>query len=1350
MDHRARALFLDHALCTADPVTGLMEVQYRYSHKRQSGRVYATNSIQQASKAIRSYCSYGMLDDLDICRSFPTMLLHACEMLGWNTPNLRAYTMDKGGMIIGDIMKEFGLTYETVKRSFLVSLHCGSYRGVCTEWQAVPQLDTFAAEIQSIAEEMYELPQYKSIKTHVENEKGKHDNKLGSFVSHVCQDMESKVIESARLFIGNEGLTVRVNMYDGLMVEKENAPRTCDPEFLREMEDFVFRDTGCCVQFAVKPIKDYTLEEICSSSVAPEETDKVVLFGLEGTLVMLGKIRPGAAEVLATLVAEPTTKIGLFTGATNHETQQRVEWLEKELHVRFDYVLTGAHCYPDAAASGKWMLLPEEEKEDNNMKKKKKEKTHKSLSHHFPNTQSVVLIDTNPELIVTRDRSKVWSWEEEEKRGWTFKVPHHRDGLTLSAFPVVNRVVAKTRYMLDDPAMNPDTPTGKATLTKWTRTAVLTGPQGVGKSFAALELIRSSLQPDTCAVIIAPSCALATQLARDLRAHLATKNDQRKVLCYLDNNARDLKAGRESSFMVIGPLSLKHHLAQLHGRKLGIVVIDELPELRQMLATFVEAGRLELEESQMGIAHILERSQKSLFISAQMQDNDIEWATDMMTTGVHKEQEVLLFDSDHTPRETVTWRVKNVSHLRNLIAGFLDEGKRVVCFAETVEMVTRLSEWAGKRYQDRKVVRVFTAVESGALQKADVEVSEYGKGCDFFLYTTALGLGMNLTPEFDARFMLADAGFTSAKRLAQLANRARNCTTPDLYVCFCPSIWRRTPGDTIEDMARNKVISEYQDSLVPTIIDGKLERTLPDNPVNKARLELALVAVKETVPAYKLDRLHHWSDSNSRFGGDSVGYFNEYPSDEDWKQENPQQKLWDDQAVFLTRAELVDSMLEDCEDGTPNSASVMMAAVNFRACNSIMPYMTKSNNNDNNKVLPKDLPFDLFEGENCKKLKNFLHLMDHGRVEGLGVLSTTKIATAILAACGPMLNVQQMSGTLEYVQDLFSMETTILDLQEQSKTDLQEQSKTLLADQWRRIDTRRNVSKKMPTVGTEEWWVFVRWFMNAQFGFGIQHNNNNNNKKGGEHTTTTTTSRMLVPNGFWKKHKIDIVQVGLAHRQRTRTQKQDGIQSHLNVPLQHEGRPYGVLKGEKRKCFKCPSDREPIMCVRQNETWLCITADLRDGDVSSRCHRDYKSPIDTGYLDEVIPDDERKDGMIIEEITDDEESEHEQERLQIVEDKLALLPASHRQLLRDLGFAQGVYTVTSEQMKQAWEGATEVAYLESIQLGLCVHDSAKLNTVRKVASMFLRHCNLSLKSAQKRCNGVRVYIYTLCYFAVIS
>ena len=121
------------------------------------------------------------------------------------------------------------------------------------------------------------------------------------------------------------------------------------------------------------------------------------------------------------------------------------------------------------------------------------------------------------------------------------------------------------------------------------------------------------------------------------------RNDKRSVLLYLEEGAREASNSNSNcDFLVVGPLSLKFHLPQLYGRTLGVVVIDEVPELRQMLATFLEAGARALEESLIGVAYVLDMAQKVMLISAQMQDNDInlKWATDMMTSDTRgREQE---------------------------------------------------------------------------------------------------------------------------------------------------------------------------------------------------------------------------------------------------------------------------------------------------------------------------------------------------------------------------------------------------------------------------------------------------------------------------------------------------------------------------------------------------------------------------------------------------------------------------------------------------------------------------------------------------------------------------------------
>jgi hypothetical protein len=143
------------------------------------------------------------------------------------------------------------------------------------------------------------------------------------------------------------------------------------------------------------------------------------------------------------------------------------------------------------------------------------------------------------------------------------------------------------------------------------------------------------------------------------------------------------------------------------------------------------------------------------------------------------------------------------------------------------------------------------------------------------------------------------------KRLAQLAGRPRNCVQPDLYICIGASRWCRTPGDNLDEMAQNKVMNEYQESLVPAIVDGRLERTLPDTPTTVARLQLARAAIEENDPDWKISRVNYGSDSSTHLG-EAPGYGLAHKNDEHWdKIDQPDQtrNAWNTQAVFLTSIE---------------------------------------------------------------------------------------------------------------------------------------------------------------------------------------------------------------------------------------------------------------------------------------------------------------------------------------------------------------------------------------------------------------------------------------------------------------
>jgi hypothetical protein len=222
--------------------------------------------------------------DLDIRKCFPSMLMQTCKDAGiLKTPKLTQYTTNGDALIreilLSELKKQeekqeegqpqrgksvFSLVYEDVKKAFLVSLHCGDYKYKATEGRALQPLDDFATEIRRVATQLYSLAAYKAVRDHVEAHKTESENRLGSFISLICQDMESRVIEAAREYLYGEGFDVRVNMYDGLMldVEAKNEKR-CDAACLGRLEEYVFETTGCRVKFVQKPIKRYTVEQVC-------------------------------------------------------------------------------------------------------------------------------------------------------------------------------------------------------------------------------------------------------------------------------------------------------------------------------------------------------------------------------------------------------------------------------------------------------------------------------------------------------------------------------------------------------------------------------------------------------------------------------------------------------------------------------------------------------------------------------------------------------------------------------------------------------------------------------------------------------------------------------------------------------------------------------------------------------------------------------------------------------------------------------------------------------------------------------------------------------------------------------
>jgi hypothetical protein len=335
-----------------------------------------------------------------------------------------------------------------------------------------------------------------------------------------------------------------------------------------------------------------------------------------------------------------------------------------------------------------------------------------------------------------------------------------------------------------------------------------------------------------------------------------------------------------------------------------------------------------------------------------------------------------------------------------------------------------------------------------------------------------------------------------------------------------------------------------------------------------------------------------------------------------------------------------------------------------------------------------------------------------GQISSTFGTSTKQVAAAILIACGPPLEVHLGVGA-QHAEGFFSLQTVTCDQQQKAQA--------WITTHWNKknnhIKHRDKWGASMPLFDTVEWWRFVGGFMRDKFAFGIE-------KKA--HRKGKPVKHKLVANGFWKTHGVDVLQVGLSHRVRTQRQLKEEAATFLDVPLMHNGRSYGVLQERVRKCFRCPTSRPATRCVRQNGSeWLCSSPDT---GVASTCHRDYYTPIDTGYLDVEIPNDTRADDMVIEELKDDDnEDQDEAKKLQAVQKKLESLPATHRQLLTDLGFVPGTYQVTAEQVQASWEGITNKEYLKALQMSHLVKEGNGMRKVRQEVNNLLKCFALQLQ-----------------------
>jgi hypothetical protein len=284
-------------------------------------------------------------------------------------------------------------------------------------------------------------------------------------------------------------------------------------------------------------------------------------------------------------------------------------------------------------------------------------------------------------------------------------------------------------------------------------------------------------------------------------------------------------------------------------------------------------------------------------------------------------------------------------------------------------------------------------------------------------------------------------------------------------------------------------------------------------------------------------------------------------------------------------------------------------------------------------TLSDNLLYDFYRQRGDRKISTFMEMVTNmtsflvvvDDFESMETNSGGTLATAILVACGPSLEVALNGDGTQLPDSLFALHNVTPEQQAKAQQWLAECWYTCEKTSDMDDSTLAGVSRKpvpelstrIPSYGKSAWWKFVSRFMQATLGFDVKEKKSSQDVAGG----SAAIRYKLVACGFWDTYGIDLVQVGLAYRKRILDAKITGPRETIGPrEILHNGRPYGILPKRMRKCDRCPAEAAETWCVRQNGTqWLC-TLDGFTVPTVYKCHRHWGTPVDTGYLDEECKD----------------------------------------------------------------------------------------------------------------------------------
>jgi len=241
-----------------------VSVRYMKAHKQKLGRVYPVRSLGLTTmcKKTRNTLIKDTMIDIDLVNCQPQILYCVCKSNNIECNYIEQYNNNREP-ILCEMMEKYNLKRSACKKLFIRLAFGGKFFGFLkdnnldTNLKPTEFINNFTNQLTQIGNEFknHNGQLYEKIK------KVKTNNTMGSFMSKILQEYETRILECMYLFLSNNTNIVKddffVYEYDGMKLLKDRVETYGVDTLIHDLQNIVFTELGFDMKLEVKPIDNY-------------------------------------------------------------------------------------------------------------------------------------------------------------------------------------------------------------------------------------------------------------------------------------------------------------------------------------------------------------------------------------------------------------------------------------------------------------------------------------------------------------------------------------------------------------------------------------------------------------------------------------------------------------------------------------------------------------------------------------------------------------------------------------------------------------------------------------------------------------------------------------------------------------------------------------------------------------------------------------------------------------------------------------------------------------------------------------------------------------------------------------